>query len=42
MTVFRSESVDEVRTSGSGRSATVEREQAPAAARAYGSSAVSG
>ena len=39
MTVFRSDSVESVRTSCSGRSATVEREEAPAA-RAYGSSAV--
>lgn len=38
--MFRSESADNVRTSGSGRSATVEREQTPAAARAYGLSAV--
>jgi lipopolysaccharide/colanic/teichoic acid biosynthesis glycosyltransferase len=39
MTVFRTDSVERVRTSCSGRSATVEREEAPAA-RAYGSSAV--
>jgi lipopolysaccharide/colanic/teichoic acid biosynthesis glycosyltransferase len=37
--MFRSESVDKVRTAGSGRSATAQREEA-SAARPYGSSAV--
>ena len=37
--MFRSESVDRIRTAGSGCSATAQREEAPAA-RAYGSSAL--
>ena len=39
LTMFRSESVDKVRTADSGRSATAQREEA-STARAYGSSAV--